>query len=580
VRTVFLGTSDFAAAVLERLAASPHRPALVVSRPDRPKGRGRRMQAPPVAVAARRLKLDVIGPEQVHDPAVLARIAAAEPEILCVCAFGVLLKAPLLDAYELLNVHPSLLPRWRGAAPIERALLAGDRETGVSIMQVTAGVDSGPVCLQEPEPIRPDDDYGSLAARLQVLGGELLVEALDEPLEFVEQDELGVTYAAKIEAADRALDPSNPPDVEARRVRALRPHIGARLPLPDGTFLGVLDARNPSPPTRRLQAAGGRVRCTGERLLLDCRGGALELLRILPPGGRSMPARDWLRGRPDEALTSFWLDPALPGRPAAELAQLAVAEHKRTGEWAPHAAALAYRGDAEALAALCEPAAAPAYSARAAAAAALGQLGQPARTSAAECAAALTGLAADEHHPEVLAAVAAGFGFLGEPHGLGWLLKLARHADPEVRDAAAHALAGRSGPQATQALVGLAADPDPAIRGWATFALADPDAYPAPGAPLTTQSSRAAPEPVDTAREALARRLYDADEDVRVAAVYGLALRDDARAREPLASLVERGVGDDEDPLWKRHAMHVAVARLAELTADPRLLDAARAARR
>ena len=300
MRTVYLGTSDFAAAVLERLADSPHRPALVVTRPDRPKGRGRRLAPPPVAERARELGLELIQPERLHEPEPLERIAAAAPEAACVCAYGVLIKEPLLSAYELLNVHPSLLPRWRGAAPVERAIMAGDERTGVSIMRLTEGLDSGPVCLQEAEPIGADDDYGTLAERLRRRGGELLVRALDERPPFAEQDEQAVTYAHKIEAADRALDPGRTPAELERAVRALRPHIGARLAVPGGDFLGVVDARTadggPEP---------GRVRADGERLLLGCAGGALELTEIRPPGGRPMATDAWLRGRPDRRLTDF-----------------------------------------------------------------------------------------------------------------------------------------------------------------------------------------------------------------------------------------------------------------------------------
>ena len=159
------------------------------------------------------------------------------------CAFGALIKEPLLTDFEILNVHPSLLPRWRGAAPVERAIMAGDEQTGVAIMRLTAGLDSGPVCLMQAEPIEPDDDYGTLAARLEGLGATLLVRALDERPPFVEQSEEGVTYAEKITAADRTLDPAAPAEVNVRIVRALHPHIGARLPLGDGTFLGVHRAR-------------------------------------------------------------------------------------------------------------------------------------------------------------------------------------------------------------------------------------------------------------------------------------------------------------------------------------------------
>jgi methionyl-tRNA formyltransferase len=302
VRTVYLGTSEFAAVVLERLAGSPHRPALVVTRPDRPRGRGRKVAPPPVAGRARDLGLEVIQPERLHDPEALDRIASVSPEVACVCAYGVLIKEPLLSAYEMINVHPSLLPRWRGAAPVERAIMAGDDATGVSIMRVTEGLDSGAVCLQEAEPIGGDDDYGTLVVRLERLGGELLVRALDERPGFVEQDESQVTYAHKIEAADRALDPARPPEELERTVRALRPHIGARVALADGDFLGVVAARvsegddGPEP---------GRVRPQGERLLLGATGGALELTEIRPPGSRPMPAAAWLRGRPPQHLTDF-----------------------------------------------------------------------------------------------------------------------------------------------------------------------------------------------------------------------------------------------------------------------------------
>jgi methionyl-tRNA formyltransferase len=305
VKTVYLGTSEFAAVVLERLAGSPHRPALVVTRPDRPKGRGRRVSPPPVADRARELGLEVIQPERLHEPEALDRIGVAEPEVVCVCAYGVLIKEPLLSAYEMLNVHPSLLPRWRGAAPLERSMMAGDEQTGVSIMRVTEALDAGAVCVQEAEPIRPDDDYGTLAERLERLGGDLLVRALDERPPFVEQDESQVTYAEKIRPDDRALDPGRPPQQLERTVRALRPHIGARVALPGGEFLGVVAARvaegdGPEP---------GRVRADGDRLLLGATGGTLELTEIRPPGGRPMAAADWLRGRPDDRLTDFQVAP-------------------------------------------------------------------------------------------------------------------------------------------------------------------------------------------------------------------------------------------------------------------------------
>jgi methionyl-tRNA formyltransferase len=253
VRTVYLGTSDFAVAVLERLAASPHRPLLVITRPDRPRGRGRKVGPPPVAEAAGRLGIEPFQPESVNDEDALARIAEAEPEVVCICGFGALLKEPLLSQHEMLNVHPSLLPRWRGAAPVERAIAAGDEETGVTIMRPTAAFDAGPVCLQRAEPIQPDDDYGSLAGRLADLGGELLVEALDTRPACREQPEEGVTYAPKIEREERRLDPQRTADELERR----------------------------------------------GRLLYGAAPGALELLEVQPEGRRPMPAADWLRGHRD-----------------------------------------------------------------------------------------------------------------------------------------------------------------------------------------------------------------------------------------------------------------------------------------
>jgi methionyl-tRNA formyltransferase len=275
VRTVYLGTSGFAASVLERLARSAHRPTLVVTRPDRPAGRGRKLTPPPVAELAKRLSIELDQPDDVNSAEARDRIAREEPEVVVVCAFGALLKEPLLSDFELLNVHPSLLPRWRGAAPIERAIMAGDAETGVSIMRVTAGLDSGPVCLAAPEPIRPDDTYGTLAPRLEQLGADLLVEALDSRPPCHEQDEAQTTYAEKISAADRTLDPAASPEEQERVVRALHPHIGARLPQPDGSFLGVRRAK---------------VSDDGERL---------ELLEVQPPGGRPMAYADYVRGHRD-----------------------------------------------------------------------------------------------------------------------------------------------------------------------------------------------------------------------------------------------------------------------------------------
>ena len=292
MRTVYLGTSDFAVTVLERLAGSPHRPTLVVTRPDRPKGRGRRLAAPPAAAAARDLGIQLIQPESVNSDEARAAISAAEPEAVCICAYGALLKEPLLSEHPMLNVHPSLLPRWRGAAPIERAIEAGDEETGVSIMRPIAEMDAGPVCLARVEPIEHSDDYGSLAPRLARLGGELLVEALDTAPPFVEQPGEGVTIAPKIIAEDRRLDPALDAAVAWRRVRALNPHVGTYVDLPGGERLGVRRAAltdAPPPPPSELAVHDGR-------LLAGFVDAALELLEVQPPGGRPMDAAAYLRG--------------------------------------------------------------------------------------------------------------------------------------------------------------------------------------------------------------------------------------------------------------------------------------------
>jgi methionyl-tRNA formyltransferase len=284
--------------VLERLARSDHRPALVVTRPDRPRGRGRRIAAPPVADKARELGIEVAQPDSLNSEEARVRIAAAAPTEVVICAFGGLIKEPLLSAHQMLNVHPSLLPRWRGAAPIERAIDAGDVETGVSIMRPVAEMDAGPVCLARGEPILGDDDYGTLAPRLERLGGELLVEALDERPPCQPQPDEGVTLADRITPDDRRLDPAAPADAAERRVRALSPHIRAFVELPEGERLQVLKARavGTEGPVALAGFPGGALRAVDGRLLYRCADGHLELLVVKPAGGRAMAAEAYLRG--------------------------------------------------------------------------------------------------------------------------------------------------------------------------------------------------------------------------------------------------------------------------------------------
>jgi len=293
---VFCGTSAFAAVVLRSLAATAHRPALVVTPPDRRRGRGRRLAAPPVAEAAGELGLELHQTEDVNLDASRTAIAAHRPAVGLVCAFGQLIKEPLISELPMLNVHPSLLPRWRGAAPIERAIMAGDERTGVCVMRLTEGLDSGPVALCEELAIAPGEDYGALAARLAERGGFLLAEALDRyaggTLELSEQSEKGVTYAEKIKAGERRVDPRATAAGESLRIRALSPHIDAFVELPGGDRLGV---RSAEPVEAEL--APGRFGEAEGRLVLGCAEGALAIGELQPAGGRWMAASDYLRGR-------------------------------------------------------------------------------------------------------------------------------------------------------------------------------------------------------------------------------------------------------------------------------------------
>lgn len=288
MKTVYLGTSVFAVTVLERLAASEHRPQLVVTRPDRRAGRGRTLTPPPVAEAARSLGIELIQPEDLSAPEATEQVLGAGADALVVCAYGAIVREPLLSALPTFNVHPSLLPRWRGAAPIERAIEAGDTETGVSIMALEEGLDSGPVAARLRIAIEPGDTYGTLAPRLAGAGAQLLVEALADQPPFVPQPAVGITYAEKITAADRTITGDRDAVANERLVRALSPHIGARVQLPGGEMLGVHEARvvDDADDDGELHVEAQRVRF-----------GALELTRVQSPGGRPMPAADWLRGR-------------------------------------------------------------------------------------------------------------------------------------------------------------------------------------------------------------------------------------------------------------------------------------------
>ncbi len=256
-------TAPFGADVLERLG-DRHEIAFCLTRPDRPRGRGRRVAPPPAKETAQRLGIPVLQPETLDAGVVLPA------GTIVVAAYGVLIPAELLDRHLWLNVHPSLLPRWRGAAPVERALIAGDAETGVTIHRTTPELDAGPIAAQRAFPVEPDDDAGSVYERAAALAVELLDGVLDGEPAFTPQPEEGVTYAEKIEAADRLLDLSRPADELVRRVRALSPHIGARAVL-DGRELTIWRAR---------VAADG----------------TFQPLEVQPQGKRRMSYDAWLRG--------------------------------------------------------------------------------------------------------------------------------------------------------------------------------------------------------------------------------------------------------------------------------------------
>ena len=215
-------TAPFGADVLERLASRDDI-AYLLTRPDRPRGRGRSVGPPAAKEAAERLGIEVRQPE---------RLAGFEPdaEAVVVVAYGALIPEGLLDLALWLNVHPSLLPRWRGAAPVERAIMAGDRETGVTIHRTTAELDAGPIAAQRRFPIAPEDDAGAVYARAAPVAAELLEDVLAAP-SFAPQPEKGASYADKIGAEDRHIDWSWPPEKIVNVVRALSPHIGARAEL-------------------------------------------------------------------------------------------------------------------------------------------------------------------------------------------------------------------------------------------------------------------------------------------------------------------------------------------------------------
>lgn len=274
----------------------------VVTQPDRPAGRGRTLQAPPVKMAALELGLPILQTEKIRQPEVFQQLTNMKPDVIIVAAFGQILRQEVLDLapFGCVNIHASLLPRWRGAAPIQACILAGDTETGISIMKLDAGVDTGPVLSQRRIAIDPEDTSGSLFEKLATLGGELLMDTLPDYLSGKikpqPQDGEKSTYAPMLKKEDGLLDPSQPAKILARRVRAFNPWPGTYF-LMNETLLKVHAAHSQAGESN----PGKRSIIDGKPALSTCKG-MLVLDEVQPSGKRSMPGQAYLSGARD------WLD--------------------------------------------------------------------------------------------------------------------------------------------------------------------------------------------------------------------------------------------------------------------------------
>ena len=295
MRVVFAGTPELARVALAAILDAGFEVPLVLTQPDRPAGRGQKLQPSPVKQLALDRGIPVYRPERLKDPATHAPIVAANADIMVVAAYGLILPQAVLDIPRLgcINIHASLLPRWRGAAPIHRAIEAGDAETGVTIMGVVAALDAGPMLLKESLPITADDNAGRLHDKLAGLGARLVVEALRsiDRLPGVPQPAEGVTYANKIDKAEAQLDFRRPAVELARRIRAFDPFPGATATL-DGNVVKLWSAiaeEGSSMPGTVLSANGGGV-------VIACGEGALRVTELQKPGGKRLPAADFLRG--------------------------------------------------------------------------------------------------------------------------------------------------------------------------------------------------------------------------------------------------------------------------------------------
>lgn len=299
MRTVFLGSPPFATPVFEDLCASRHRPLALVTRPDRPRGRGRATLRSPLPLRADELGVEVLQPADPHAPEVLARLRALEPEVLFVASYGVIMKPSLLELapHGALNAHASLLPRHRGASPIQAALLSGDEVTGVSIQRIVPELDAGDVLLAREHVIGPEETAGELLAALSRLAGAAALEALDllesGAARFEPQDPEAVTFARKLKKDAGHLDFTRDAQFLVRHVRAMTPWPGALCLDPRGRRLQVLRARAlPDAPA----GAPGELVELETRLVVATGAGGLELVELAPAGKRAMSALEFLRG--------------------------------------------------------------------------------------------------------------------------------------------------------------------------------------------------------------------------------------------------------------------------------------------
>jgi len=304
MRVLFAGTPDFSVPALQALGAAGHTLVGVMTQPDRPAGRGQALRASPVKQAALALGLPVFQPASLRDPAVFDTLAPLRPDVLVVVAYGLILPEPFLTLapFGAVNIHASLLPRWRGAAPIQRAILAGDRQTGVTIMQMEAGLDTGPAILAEAMPIEADMNAGELHDRLAALGARLIVAALasrdQPPFEAVVQPDVGVSYAAKIRKSEALIDWQLEADAVLRTVRAFAPVPGAAATL-EGLAIKLHGARLAGGPAGLpAEAPPGTVVAVGDTIEVACADRVIAVTRLQRAGGRPQSAPEFLRGHP------------------------------------------------------------------------------------------------------------------------------------------------------------------------------------------------------------------------------------------------------------------------------------------